>query len=232
MKKINIYFQINNQMSNESNEEISFDFDENAPIEDDEVDSVLSGESGRRERSRNLQDINLYKLLSRKRKCTQFCFKKIIFLSFIPTLIYNVFWIVKIKHLILKNLTNCDFTEFTNVILTICYIVLAKGFLILFFPQIRCGNEKNNLNDFSYICVLLKTLTTYLCSLFLTNNISKKFDLNDSINSYEEIFYWINMYYKLECIYIKGIHTIIGIILTAVLMVVIKELFKTIRYVL
>ena len=219
-------------MANEVNDEISFDFDENAPIEDDEVDSVLSGESGKRERLRNIPDNNLYILLSKKRKCIQFCFKKIIFLSFIPTLIYNVFWIIKmkIKQITQKNLP--DFSEFTNIISIVCYIVLAKGFLILFIPQIRCGNERNNLNDFSYICVLLKSLTTYLCSLFLTNNLSKKFDLNDSINSYEEIFYWINLYYKLECIYIKGIHTIIGIILTAILMVVIKELFKAIRYVL
>ena len=219
-------------MANEVNDEISFDFDENASIEDDEVDSVLSGESGKRERLRNIPDNNLYILLSKKRKCIQFCFKKIIFLSFIPTLIYNVFWILKIRQITQKNLPNFDFSEFTNIISIVCYIVLAKGFIILFFPQIRCGNERNNLNDFSYICVLLKTLTTYLCSLFLTNNISKKFDLNDSINSYEEIFYWINLYYKLECIYIKGIHTIIGIILTAILMVVIKELFRAIRYVL
>ena len=219
-------------MANEVNEEISFDFDENAPIEDDEVDSVLSGESGKRERLRNIPDNNLYILLSKKRKCIQFCFKKIIFLSFIPTLIYNVFWIIKMKQITKKNLPNFDFSEFTNIISIVCYIVLAKGFLILFFPQIRCGNERNNLNDFSYICVFLKSLTTYLCSLFLTNNLSKKFDLNDSINSYEEIFYWINLYYKLECIYIKGIHTIIGIILTAILMVVLKELFRAIRYVL
>ena len=219
-------------MANEVNEEISFDFDENAPIEDDEVDSVLSGESGKRERLRNIPDNNLYILLSKKRKCIQFCFKKIIFLSFIPTLIYNVFWIIKMKQITPKNLADFDFSEFTNIISIVCYVVLAKGFLILFFPQIRCGNERNNLNDFSYICVLLKSLTTYLCSLFLTNNLSKKFDLNDSINSYEEIFYWINLYYKLECIYIKGIHTIIGIILTAILMVVLKELFRAIRYVL
>ena len=219
-------------MANEVNDEISFDFDENAPIEDDEVDSVLSGESGKRERLRNIPDNNLYILLSKKRKCIQFCFKKIIFLSFIPTLIYNVFWILKMKQITQKNLPDFDFSEFTHIISIVCYIVLAKGFLILFIPQIRCGNERNNLNDFSYICVLLKSLTTYLCSLFLTNNISKKFDLNDSINSYEEIFYWINLYYKLECIYIKGIHTIIGIILTAILMVVLKELFRAIRYVL
>ena len=219
-------------MANEVNDEISFDFDENAPIEDDEVDSVLSGESGKREKLRNIPDNNLYILLSKKRKCIQFCFKKIIFLSFIPTLIYNVFWILKIKQITQKNLPDFDFNVFANIISIVCYIVLAKGFLILFIPQIRCGNERNNLNDFSYICVFLKSLTTYLCSLFLTNNLSKKFDLNDSINSYEEIFYWINLYYKLECIYIKGIHTIIGIILTAILMVVIKELFKAIRYVL
>ena len=40
-------------MANESNEDISFDYDENEIIDDDEVDSILSGESGKRDTRRN-----------------------------------------------------------------------------------------------------------------------------------------------------------------------------------
>jgi len=218
-------------MENEVNEEILFDYDENAAIDDDEVDSNLSGESGRRERLRNIPDNNLCILLSKKRKCIHFCFKQIIFLSFFPTLIYNIFWIIKIKKITHQNLVNFDLNKFSDYILTACYIVLAKGILILFFPQIRCGREKK-INDFSYICVFIKALTTFFCSLYFTYKLNNLFVLNKDINSYDEIYYWINLYYKLECFYLKGIYSIVGIVLCSILIVVIKEIFKAIRYVL
>ena len=218
-------------MTNEANEEISFDFDENAAIDDDEIDSNLSGESGRKERPRNIPDSNLYILLSKKRKCINFCFKHIIFLSFLPTLIYNVFWILKIKKLTYKNSVNFDFSEFSNSIITTCCIVLLKGILILFFPLIRCGTERK-INDFSYTCVFIKTLTSFLCSFFITKSLYKKFDLDKNIISYDKIFYWIYLYYKFECLYLYGIYSIVGIVLCAFLIVIIKEICKTIRYVL
>ena len=79
-------------MENEQNDDNSFDYDENDTIDDDEVDSILSGESGRSNRRRNIPDITLYKLLTKKRKCIHFFFKKIIMISFIPTLIYKVIY--------------------------------------------------------------------------------------------------------------------------------------------
>ena len=39
-------------MASESNDDISFDYDENETIDDDEVDSILSGESGKRDKKR------------------------------------------------------------------------------------------------------------------------------------------------------------------------------------
>lgn len=218
-------------MNNEINKEYSFDYDENAAIDDDELDSNLSGENGKRERLRNIPDINLYKLLSKKRKCIHFCFKKIIVLSFIPTLIYNLFWIIILKRITFDNLVNFNFNEFRTCILTACYTVLAKGIFILFVPQIMCGQE-NRINDFSYICVLLKTLTSFLYSKYIINNMNNKFISEDNYNSNNKIYYWINLYYKFECTYIKGIYSIIATILLVVLIVIIKEIYKTNRYVL
>ena len=90
----------------------------------------------------------------------------VIVLSFIPTLIYNLFWIIILKRITFDNLVNFNFNEFRTCILTACYTVLAKGIFILFVPQIMCGQE-NRINDLSYICVLLKTLTTFLYSKYI-----------------------------------------------------------------
>jgi len=130
-------------MEEDINEEFSYDYDENAKIDEDEIDSNVSGENDIRERIRNIPDINLFKLFTRKRKLIQFCFDKIIFLSIIPTLIYNIFWIIKMFQLKFENLVNL--IEFKYCILFACFITLIKGIIILFFPLIRCGTG-NSLN--------------------------------------------------------------------------------------
>ena len=66
-------------MEEDITEEFSYDYDENAKIDEDEIDSNISGENDIRERIRNIPDINLFKLFTRKRKLIQFCFDKIIF---------------------------------------------------------------------------------------------------------------------------------------------------------
>ena len=219
-------------MTNEINEDISFDYDENAAIDDDEVDSILSGESGKREAKRNIPDINLYKLLTKRRQCIHFFFRKIIMISFIPTLIYNLFWIILLKSSNFEDLVNFNFNILKKYILISCYIVLAKGIFILFIPQIFCGSEKN-INDFSYTCVFLKTITTFFISLYLTHNINKNFNLKNSsdiIDTKYDLYFWIKLYYKFECVYIKGFISFLLIILSAIIFKIIKELWKSIRY--
>ena len=219
-------------MTNEVNEDLSFDYDENATIDDE--DSILSGESGKR--NKNIPDIDLYKLLTKRRKCIHFCFRKIIMISFIPTLIYNVFWIIIFKRNNLQNLVNFDFNDFKNYILITCYIALFKGVFILFFPQIFCTFERN-INDFSYTCVFLKSLTSFIISLYSTNRMEKNFILDknfkiidDSKYDDNELSYWINLYYKFECFYIKGFVSFFLIILTVILLKIAKELLKAIGY--
>ena len=219
-------------MASESNEDISFDYDENETIDDDEVDSILSGESGKRDKKRNIPDINLYKLLTKRRKCIHFCFRKIIMISFIPTLVYNLFWIIILKTITFENLVNFDFNNFKNIIIKACYIVLAKGIFILFLPQLFCGSEQS-INDFSYTCVFLKTVTTFIISVFLTRNMKKNFDFknsSDMLNSKYDLYYWLKLYYEFECIYIKAIIYFFISILSVIFLKIGKELWKTIRY--
>ena len=219
-------------MASESNDDISFDYDENETIDDDEVDSILSGESGKRDKKRSIPDINLYKLLTKRRKCIHFCFRKIIMISFIPTLVYNLFWIIILKTITFENLVNFDFNNFKNIIIKACYIVLAKGIFILFLPQLFCGSEQS-INDFSYTCVFLKTVTTFIISVFLTRNMKKNFDFknsSDMLNSKYDLYYWLKLYYEFECIYIKGIIYFLLLILSFIVFKIGKELWKAIRY--
>ena len=216
-------------MASESNEDISFDYDENEIIDDDEVDSILSGESGKRDTRRNIPDINLYKLLSKRRKIIHFCFRKIIMISFIPTLIYNLFWIIVLKSL---NFENINFNNFKNYILYACYIILVKAIFILFLPQLFCGSE-SSINDFSYTCVFLKSLTSFIISIYLTHSMNKKLNFkNNSEIAYTkyDLYYWIKLYYEFECIYIKAIIYFFISILSVIFLKIGKELWKTIRY--
>ena len=173
-------------MANEVNEDISFDYDENETIDDDEADSILSGESGKSNRKRNIPDITLYKLLTKKRRCIHFCFRKILMISFIPTLIYNLFWIIILKRIAFENLINFNFNNFKDYIIITCYIVLAKGIIILFMPQLFCGSEKN-INDFSYICVILKGITSLIISIYLTHFMNKKLNFNNNSDNNEKM---------------------------------------------
>jgi hypothetical protein len=157
-------------MTSDENDDYSFDYDENETI-DDELDSILSGDSGRNKRQRNIPEITLHQLLTKRRRCIHFIFRRIIIISFIPTLIYNIFWIIKMKTMTLENKL-VSFDKFRSFILKVSYIFLFKGFFILFIPQILCGSEKR-INDFSYSCVFLKLLTSFALSLYLTSHMEK-----------------------------------------------------------
>ena len=220
-------------MENEQNDDNSFDYDESDIIDDDEVDSILSGESGKSNRRRNIPDITLYKLLTRKRKFIHFCFKKIIMISFIPTLVYNLFWIIILNKIDFENLeNNFKFNSLKNYILITSYIVLIKSIIILIIPQILCVSERS-INDFSYICVILKIITTLIISIHLKNHINKNLNLNnnqDKIEYNSELYQWIKLYYKFECYYIKGVISFFLLILTIIIIKIGKELCKSIRY--
>ena len=218
-------------MSFDVNEDISFDYDENSAI-DDEIDSILSGESDKRDRrKRNIPDLSLYQFLSKKRRFIHFFFRKITIISFVLTLVYNVFWIT-----IMKN-TNPDnnlesFNECRYIIRKFSYIFIIKGFFIIFLPQLLCGSEKG-INDFNFSCVFLKSLTSFFMSLYITSMMKKKLIIDKNFNIKEihnTLNYWVNLYYICECTYAKTIISFLLIILMAVIFKIGKELWKAIRY--
>ena len=219
-------------MSFDANEDISYDYDDSEPIDDDEIDSILSGESDKKDRRRrNIPELNLYQFLSKKRRLIHFFFKKITFISFFFTFIYNVFWLIIMK------ITNSDnkldnYNKFRYIIRRFSYIFLIKAFFILFFPQLLCGSEKG-INDFNFSCVFLKSLTSFAMSLYITSKMEKKLNIDKNFKVMEiqnQLYYWINLYYKCEQTYTKGIISFLLIILSAVLFKIAKELWKAIRY--
>ena len=215
-------------MSFDANEDISFDYDENAAI-DDEGDSILSGESGKNERRR--RDINLYQLLTKKRRFINFLFRKITMISFLLTVIYNIFWIIKMKTIDSANPFD-NFYNYRKNIIKKSYIFLIKGFFILFLPQLLCGSEKG-INDFAFIWVILKSITSFFMSYSITSNMEKELNLDKNfkiIEKRDQLDYWINLYHFSECLYIKGIYSFLLIILSAVFIKILKESWRTLRY--
>ena len=216
-------------MSHDANDD-SYDYDENEGIDDDEIDSLNSGESGKKDKKRrNIPDVSLYQFLSKKRRLIHFLFNKIIIITFIFTLIYNFFFIIKIKNFRLeKELVN--FKKIKKNIITNSLFFLIKGFCILLLPLILCGFEKG-INDLNFSCLFINSLTSIIMSICLTPN-KKNLNLDNNFklfDSNKNIKYWVNLYYITENLYIKGVVTLFIVILSIVVLKIGKELWKAIR---
>ena len=220
-------------MGDQANEDITDLYDENAAIEeedDEDVEPNTNRANEFRER-RNNQNNNIYKIFPLKRRLIHFCFKEVIMLSFIPSLIYNVFWIVTLKRKEFGNLINFGLDEIRENIIKACFLVLTIGIFILFFPRIICGKE-NPMDDFSFLRVIGKYGITFFFSRKTTNNIVGKFFSNNMLSSSNKIYFWINLYYILENVYIIAIESIIAIILLAMLIRAVKEILSAFGYIL
>ena len=219
-------------MSYEVTEDISYDYDENSAIDDDEVDSVLSGESGKRERRRrSIPDLSSFQLLTKRRKFTNFFFRRITIISFIPTFIYNSFWINKLKKTNIEGET-AIFDEIKNYIIIASYSLLIKSFCLLFLPKIICGSEKKA-NDFRWICAISGYFTTFLISIYSIINIKKLLNLDNNsnlLNISNKLYYWINLYYKSEYAYIIVIVALLSLVFLIILIKILKEIWSYIRY--
>jgi len=213
-------------MENQINEDMQDLYDENAAIEEEDEDDAeqnINRLNRIRER-RNIQDNdNIYRLFGFKRRFIHFCFNEAIMLTFIPTLLYNIFWIITLKKNNSGNLINFD--EIRWNIICFCIFVLITGIVFLLVPRIICGREQA-IDDFSFLRIIGKNLITFVCSWKITNIIEAFFSNNNELSSNNKIYFWINLYYKLEYFYLIVIESIIAIILIAVVLGATKEFLR------
>ena len=217
-------------MGDQINEDIAELYDENAAIEEEDEEDVEPN-INRINEIRERRNSNIYEILSLKRRFINFCFKEAKMLSFIPTLIYNAFWIITLQRKEFGNLINFDIDEIRGNIINVCFLVLAIGIFILFFPRLVCGRE-NPMDDFGFVRVIGKYGITFYFSRSTTNNIFGKFFSNNELNPSNKIYFWINLYYILENVYIIACESIIALILLAMIIRAIKELLRALGYVL
>lgn len=238
------------------NEQISYDYDENALIDDDDLDSAISGENNnqnRRERlNRILSEGSLAQLLlSKRRKIIHFFCRKVLIVSFVPTFLYSIFWIT-VMSTITKNIEKkiCEsFFQSRNYILIVNYVVLIKGLIILFIPILCCGSEKG-INDCSYSCVGIKSFTSFIISYKFSRYLERELHgknakSNNDINNIEgnylkenyfsldicgNLNFWIEMFLKSEVYYIRWIISAVLIGLGFLALVISKECWKTRGY--
>lgn len=215
----------------------SLDYDDNSPIdEDDQDDSVLSGENNRDNETlpRIISDATLRQLLTKRKKCIHFFCNQILLVSFIPTLFYNLFWIITITKIIhdLNDESCGNFMKYLHEIVIFCFTVLIAGFIILFFPVFVCGFD-SRISDLNFSCVGIKTLTSLILSFLLTKYMEKNFFNSNnkiSLGICNKLNYWATLFYKFEIFYINGTVTLVLMGFAILILVISKECWKTRKY--
>ena len=215
----------------------SLDYDDNSPIdEDDQDDSVLSGENNRDndKLSHILSEATLRQLLTKRKKCIHFFCNQILLVSFLPTLFYNLFWIVTITKSIheLNNESCGNFPKFLHEIVIFCFTVLITGFIILFFPVLFCGLDRK-ISDLNFSCVGVKTLTSLIFSFILTKYMEKNLINSNNQISFglcNKLNYWATLFYKFEIFYINGTVTVVLMGVAVLILVISRECWKTRKY--
>ncbi len=133
-----------------------------------------------RRRSSNLNDEDAINEILRKdsftrkkTKFTDFIFSSLIYIVLIPTLIYNVVWYFYLKNSLLflnneealgeSNIQGCsDVYHWVNYSLTWTLVCFLKALFLLLCYSVCCGGE----NDCTIVCVIFKSLTSLIPSLF------------------------------------------------------------------
>ena len=110
----------------------------------------------------------------KKTKFTDFVFGSLIYIILIPTLIYNAVWYFNLKNSLLSvnnedlylyenRVQGCtDIFNWVNYSLTWVLICFFKAIFLLFAYFFCCSGE----NDCTMVCVVFKSLTSLLPSLF------------------------------------------------------------------
>ena len=173
-------------------------------------------------------------------KITDFACRMIEYIAFIPTLVYNLFFLIYFHNIINfnqnVNLGCQSLVKWKGYIITICKVNLTKAFLFLCTSKLCCGNE----NDLNVLCVGLKALTSFIPSLVFI------FKLRHVLDSFEgakhQIYHletlqactslWEGeiIFLKYEEIYCWFIIGIIGLIVIGSLLAALKEVWKSRGY--
>ena len=88
------------------------------------------------------------------------------------------------------------------------------------------------MNNSIFLTITELFFPNFYFSRSTTNNIFGKFFSNNELNPSNKIYFWINLYYILENVYIIACESIIAIILLAMIIRAIKELLRALGYVL
>ena len=173
-------------------------------------------------------------------KITDFVCSMIEYITFIPTLVYNIFFLIYFTNIVNYNQnlsTGCSFLiKWKGYIITICKLNLTKAFLFLCTSKLCCGNE----NDLNVFCVVLKALTSFIPSLifiFKLKDVIEDFDRSkgqiyhmDTMQSCTALWEGEIIFKKYEELYCWFIIGITCLIIIGTVLAALKEVWKSRGY--
>lgn len=171
------------------------------------------------------------------------------YIAFIPTLVYNIFWITYINSLLSttplssvdlsgNNVGNSciDLIRWKNHLLTWTKVSLSKAFLFLCTSKICCGNE----NDLNIFCVFLKSVTSLVPSLVFTfklpdvikeyTEIKKIIYHQETLNRCDSLENALSVYQKFEKMYCFLIGGLFAFVVFGTIMAALKEVWRSRGY--
>jgi hypothetical protein len=176
-------------------------------------------------------------------KFTDKIFGIINFISLIPTLAYNIVWLFILKNVFenedsflesLRISDDCSKLYWSlNTAFFWVVISLLKSIFFLLCARMICGSEI----DCSFLCLLLKAITSYFPSIYFTYafeysvEISREFIASLENKKCEKLVDYAQWFYTTERAYFIFFSILIGLIPVGSILVGLKELWKSKGYI-
>lgn len=188
--------------------------------------------------SNSISDIDIEEFLKPKTSKTDKLCSIINYVSLVPTLIYNTYWIyvlisdTRLGHII-DNINQSDeicvnLSSSMSIILTWVIISTIKAFTFLLLSKLVCGSE----NDCNVLCVVIKGITSFIPSVYFYYKFSYLSDITQIISDSpcELLYSYVNLFFSFEKAYIYFFLFLLFLVPFGAILTIFKELWKGRKY--
>lgn len=181
----------------------------------------------------SLSEVELGEILNPKQTTTDRICGIINYISLVPTIVYNSFWIYYIfsqGDKVFSTPTTEDCQLLFNSISSIstwCFLALIKAMFFLFCSKMICGSE----NDCNVLCLLIKALTSYFPAIYFSYTLDYATFLTPlQIEKCDASWNSVLQFVKFERIYIYFFTSLLALIPIGSILMALKELWKSRKY--
>lgn len=188
--------------------------------------------------SNSISDVDIDEILTpKKSKTDKFC-SIINYISLIPTLVYNTYWIYVLitdtrLGIIIDGINQHDevcmnLSSSMSTILSWVIISTIKALTFLLLSKLICGSE----NDCNVLCVIIKGITSFIPAVYFYYKLSYLSDIAGIINDSQcELLYsYVKLFFSFEKAYIYFFLFLLFLIPFGAILTILKELWKGRKY--